>query len=98
MALAVASPQIFSAIDTQNIGVFPPMSECTIAQAATFLDMPERRLNSLLDAGRIASRQENGERLVERNSLMDYEQRRTTRRAALDEMVRMNQEMGLYDD
>ena len=76
----------------------PAVSECTVAQAATLLDMSEQRLNRLLDAGRIAFRQKNNERLVERSSLLDYEQRRADRSAALAEMVRMNQEMGLYDD
>ena len=98
MTLAVASPQIFSTIDAQNIGVFPPMSECTIAQAATFLDVSEGFVNELLNAKRVMFRQENGERLIEWNSLSDYGQTRKRRRAALAEMVRMNQEMGLYDD
>jgi hypothetical protein len=72
-------------------------SECTVAEAAQILDVSEACLNEMLDIGRIEFRQANDERLVQWNSLLDYEQRRTRRRAALDEMVRMNQEMGLYD-
>ena len=98
MSLTAVPLPTFPAINGQNTDVLPVMSECTVAQAATLLDMSEHRLNNLLDAGRIAFRQENGERLVERNSLLDYEQRRIHRSAALDEMVRVNQEMGLYDD
>jgi len=97
MSVTAFSQPIF-AIDGRDVAVFPTVSECTVAQAAALLDMSEQRLHRLLDAGRIEFRQEDGERLVERNSLLDYEQRRAARSAALDEMVRLDQEMGLYDD
>ena len=73
-------------------------TEYTVSQAASFLRTSERHLNDLLESGRIAFRQENGKRLVQRNSMLDYEQWRERGHAWLDEMVRMNQEMGLYDD
>jgi len=81
-----------------SAGIVYMPTECTVAQAAEFLRMSERRLNDLLDAGRIAFRQENDVRLVQWNNLLEYKQRRTRRRAWLEEMVRMNQEMGFYDD
>jgi hypothetical protein len=52
----------------------------------------------LLDAGYFVYRQENGERLVQMDSLLEFEQEQERGHAALDEMVRLDQEMGLYDD
>jgi hypothetical protein len=78
--------------------MFPVESECTVAQAAKFLDISECHLNDLLDNNFIASRQENGERLVQWNSILDFEQQVASRLAGLDEMARLDQEMGLYDD
>jgi len=78
--------------------MFPAVSECSVAQAAEFLDMSERCLNGLLDAEQIASRLENGERLVQWSSMLDYQQMRIRRRAGLAQIIRWDQEMGLYDD
>ena len=78
--------------------MFPTVSECTVAQAAQFLGGTEGLVNELLDAGLIASRLEDGEHLIQWDSLANYRQERKRRHAALDEMVSMNQEMGLYDD
>ena len=98
MTLTVTPSSIFPATDGHSIGMSPAVSECTVAQAAEFLDMSERHLNDLLDNDLIASRQENGERLVQWNSMLDFEQRMARRRAWLDEEAQWNQEMGLYDD
>jgi len=79
-------------------GIVHAPTELTVVQAAEFLCMSERHLNDLLDAGRIAFRQESGQRLIQKNRLLDYERELERRHAAFDEFVRMNQEMGLYDD
>ena len=81
-----------------DIGIVSTMSECTVAQAAEFLNMSERHLNNLLNAGYIAFRQENGERLVLLDSMLEYEQEIERRHESLNRMIRWNQEMGLYDD
>jgi AraC-like DNA-binding protein len=83
--------------DDQTIALFPSLSELTIAQTANFLHMSERHVNDLLDMGEFAFREENGERLVQRDSLLDFEQERERVGRVLDEMVRWNQEMGFYD-
>jgi len=85
-------------LDGLTIERFTPPTELTIEQTARFLRMSERHVNDLLDAGEIASRQENGKRLVLWESLLTFELERERLGAALNEMVRMNQEMGLYDD
>ena len=98
MSLTAASPPVFPTIDGREMDSFPIMSECTVAQAARFLDVSEGYVNEMLNAGRVLFRQENGEYLIDWDNLQHYKQDRERRRAALDEMVRMNQEMGLYDD
>jgi len=84
--------------DGQDVALFPTPSELTVAQAAKFLRSSEGYLNEVLNAGYIAFRLENGERMVQLNSMLEYEQEQERRHAAFDEFVHMNQEMGLYDD
>ena len=86
------------ATDTLDVGVFPMSSELTVAQAAKCLRISEHHLNNLLNAGYITFRQENGERLVQQDSMLDFEQERERKHVAVNRMIRMNQEMGLYDD
>ena len=95
MTLTVAHSPSFS---TTDIAMFPAVSECTITQAATLLGVREGYIEELLDDDLVKHRLENGKRLVDQNSLSDYWQDRKRRHAWLDEMVLMNQEMGLYDD
>ena len=98
MSLTAASPHVFSPIDRRETDSFPMVSELTVAQAARFLDVSEGYVNEMLNAGRVLFRQKNGERLIEWNSLQDYRTEWQRRHAALDEMVQLDQEMGLYDD
>jgi len=86
------------ATDVLDVSVLPVSSEYTVAQAARLLHTSERHLNDLLDAERIVSRLENGLRLVRLDSLQEFEQWRERGHVAVDRMIRMNQEMGLYDD
>jgi len=83
--------------DVQDIGMFPMVSDVPISQAATLLHMSEKHLNNLLDAGEMETRQDNGERVIVRKSFLEYKQEREKTRRWLDEMVREDQEMGLYD-
>jgi hypothetical protein len=98
MTLTVAPPHVFPATNRLGTGTLPPVLECTVSQAATLLDVPEGFVNELLNANRVLFRLENGERLIDKNYLLNYWQERERRHAALDEMVRLDQEMGLYDD
>ena len=92
------SPSSFLMTDGQDVDLFPMPSEVTVAQAAKILDGPELFVNELLDDNRIAYRQENGERFVQLDSLLHYAEEEARSDASFAEMVRWDQEMGLYDD
>ena len=96
ITMTLTVPVSHSFLPTADL--LPPVSEWTVAQAAEFLEMSEECLNELVDFGVIEYREDNGCRLINHDFLIEYSQRRKRRRAGLDEMVRMNQEMGLYDD
>ena len=98
MSLTITPSSSFLTIGGQGIDLSSMAAECTVSEAAGFLNMTEHHLSNLLAAGHIVSRLENGNRLIQWDSLLDFEQKRTLRREALAEMVRENQEMGLYDD
>jgi len=97
MSLTI-SPHSILPGESQDVGLFPAPSELTVAQAAKVLRMSERHVNDLLDAKSIPCRLENGIRLVQYDSLLEYGQYLEQRHAAFNEFMRMNQEMGLYDD
>ena len=98
MTLTVAPSHIFPTTDGRNIAMFPTVSECTVAQAAQFLDSTEGLVQELMDAGLIAFRLENGERLIEQNSLSNYLHEEERRLAMADELFSMFREIGLSDD
>ncbi|MCL2304798.1 MAG: hypothetical protein FWC43_05585 [Planctomycetaceae bacterium] len=97
MTLTVTSTSPFLMTEGQEMNLFPVSSEVTLSQAARFLKMSEKHLNNLLDIERITFREENGKRMILRNSLLEYERKREKTRICLDEMVRENQELGFYD-
>lgn len=84
--------------DGQSVEIVPALHELTVRQARIFLRMSERHLSDLLDAGEIKSRMVDGERMISRDSLLEFEQERERLAAGLDDIVRESQEMGLYDD
>ena len=98
MTLTVTPPSVFPTTAGQDINMFSVVSECTVAQAAKFLDVSEGYVDEVLDDNLINHRLEGGKRLIDRNSLQEYKRERERGRAVLDEMVRWDQEMGLYDD
>ena len=98
MTLNVAPSLTFPTTTGQDVAIFPTISECTVAQAAKFLDVSEGYINEVLDYNRIKHRLEDGRRLIDWNSLQEYGQERQRGLAAMAEMVQLNQEMGLYDD
>ena len=98
MSLTVTPSSPFLATDGQNVGLFPPPSELTVAQAAKLLDMSEACLNELLDIDVLEFRQENGERFILWSRVLEFDQEQKRMETGLNEIVRMSQEMGLYDD
>ena len=81
----------------QDVDLFPMPSELTIAQAARMLDRRENLILELIKDGEFDSRIVNGELMVVRDSFLNYKYERDRKNASLAEMVRENQEMGLYD-
>ena len=59
-------------MDGLTIERWHPPTEVTIEVTARMLEMTELRVNELLDAGRIEFRQDNGERLVQTESLVNF--------------------------
>lgn len=76
----------------------PLRNELTVSQVADVLGFSEQHVDGLLDAGRIDFRIADGDRMILRNSLLAYARRLHGANAAVDEMVRLSEEMGLYDD
>ena len=72
MSLTALSHPVLT--DGQDIALIPVSAELTVVQAAEFLRTTERHLNDLLNAGHIAFRLENGKRLVQGDSLLEFEQ------------------------
>jgi len=97
MSVTTTPVSPFLAADGYAGMVYAP-TECTVAQAAKFLDMSENCVDELLNFGVLEFKEKNGERLLLWNPLLEYKQRWAFRQAGVDEMVCMNQEMGLYDD
>jgi hypothetical protein len=99
MSVTATLPHSFLATGGQDIDLFPvSSSDLTVAEAAQYLRTSEKHLNNILSTGRIVSRLENGECLVQRDSLLEFAQWRERGHAWLDGEVRENQEMGLYDE
>ena len=97
MSLTIAPSSPFLATGDSAAFVHAP-TECTVAQAAEFLDVSEDYVDEMLNAERVLFQLKNGRRMIEWNSLLEYKQRRDFRQAGVAEMVRWDQEMGLYDD
>ena len=84
----------------QSAVVESPEKEINVAEAANiFFHLSPRYVEKeLLDKGEIAYREEDGEKLMKLGEVMRYDKKlRIEGRKALDEMVRLSEEMGLYD-
>ncbi|GHT42902.1 hypothetical protein FACS189454_09760 [Planctomycetales bacterium] len=79
--------------------ILPPQTELTPEQAAEFLCVSESFMLELLDSGEIESRNEGKQRQVALRSLVKYDQKWAQQQtAALDKLIQLSEEMGLYDD
>jgi len=94
---AIPSPP-FLATNDLSTEFFPTVSECTVAQAATILDMSEACLNDLLKIGVFECRQENGERLIQMSRVLEYDRKQKWIESGLNKIAQWDQAMGLYDD
>jgi len=98
MTASIAAPRPFLVADRQDVASSPVLSDYTIAQAAQLLDMPEDCIDELLDVGILKFRQDGDRRLVLRDRLLEYDRDRKFRHEGILEIVRLSEEMGLYDD
>ena len=98
MTATIAPPRPFLVADRQNVAPSPVSSDYTIAQAAQLLDMPEDCIDELLNVGILKFRQDGDRRLVLRDRLLEYDRDRKFRHEGILEIVRLSEEMGLYDD
>lgn len=73
-------------------------STLTVSQTARFLKMSEERLNELLNDHVIDYRLDNGQRMVNRESIMRFERETRAMEEGCVALTRMSQAMGTYDD
>ena len=98
MTATLAPPRSFLTTNKQDIALVPVPSDYTITQAAQLLDMPEDCINELLDVGILKFRQDGNRRLVLRDHLLEHDRDRKRMQAGVLEIIRLDEEMGLYDD
>ena len=85
--------------DGQPIVAIPCHTELTLSQAAEFLCVSEDYMTDLLDSGQIESRFVEDCHMVAVDSLLDYDKEATKQqKEAYREVVRLSEEMGLYDE
>lgn len=84
--------------DGRAITVAPQALRLTTQQASELLGVSRPTLVKLLEVGEIPFEQPGRHRRIRLQDLLDYrERRRQERRAALAEMVRESEDLGLYD-
>ena len=98
MTFTATLPHSFQATTGHDIARYPVSSGCTVAEAAVLLGMSEDSVDCLLNIDVLKYRQKGEQRLIDRENLLEYKERCEHRRDGLIEMMRLNQEMGLYDD
>ncbi len=83
---------------SQAVTLVPAFRDLTTQQAADILNMSRPYLINLLERGEIPFTRTGAHRRIHLDDVMRYKAKRdTARRQALDELTRLNQEMGLYD-
>ena len=97
MTATIALPRSFSVADRHGVVASLVSSECTVSEAAEFLDMSEDCLNDLIRIGVFECRQENGERLIQQSRVLEFDRKQKWGEEVLKELSRISQEMGLYD-
>jgi len=97
MSITATPSHSFLSTD-EPVRVVHTQVEWTVAQAAEFLDMPEDCVEELLKIGALKFRQDGNRRLVERDDLFKHDQDRKRMRAGILKIIRLSEEMGLYDD
>lgn len=80
------------------ISLIPVNKELTTQEAADILNVSRPFLIKILDQGDLRFRYVGSHRRIRVDDLIDYQNRRdSNRRQALDEMIKISEEAGLYD-
>lgn len=74
----------------EEVEIAPAKSELTVTQAKKFLQTSELHVNDLLDAGKLAFRMIGNERMVLRESLLEFERKFEEANAFLNELLEMD--------
>jgi excisionase family DNA binding protein len=83
----------------EGVTLIPQDTELTTGEAANLLKVSRPYLVKILDEGLIPSRKVGIYRRVLLSDLLEYKDKEKLKREeALDELTRLSQEMGLYDD
>ena len=72
-------------------------SEVTTTQAASLLGVSRPHVTKLVDSGRLEARMVGSHRRIRLTDLVRYKAERDRRRALVDEIVDLSQEMNLYE-
>ncbi|HLZ60804.1 MAG TPA: helix-turn-helix domain-containing protein [Ktedonosporobacter sp.] len=90
---------IYHMLHGRDISIVPIERELTTEQAADLLNISRPSLVNLLEKGEIPFHKVGTHRRISLADLMIYKAQRAERRAlALAEMVRLSEEMGLYEE
>ena len=81
----------------QEVEVVPARPELTVAQTAKFLGISEACVEELIENDVLEFRRDGDQRWIKRDSVLDHESETREMSEGLDEIVRLSQEMGLYD-
>jgi excisionase family DNA binding protein len=85
-------------VEERPVSVVALPHELSVRRAADILDIPVTRLVEMLDQGEIPYTMRGANRRIRVGDLAAFSaQRSAERRAALAELTRLSQEMGLYD-
>ncbi len=99
-ALAQLLHDVTHVLATENaIDLVPMPREATIAQAADFLDASKEEVEELIQEGRIAAIDDVRPRRIRLTDLIAFRNEEDAeRRRALEDLIRLNQAIGLYDE
>jgi len=82
----------------RSVSIVPAEAELTPNDAADYLNVSRTFVLKLMDTGQIPFRRVGSHRRIRFGDLQEYEKGQRSRAdAAMDEMARINQELGLYE-